>query len=83
MGLDIPVSIPDRDFSGFQLQASAQPASKAEFQSLIGILVDFSSVEGEILETDEAVSIPDRDFSGFQQFVVSIKKKRGGASFNP
>ncbi len=36
------VSIPDRDFSGFQHGIPKPPKGWDEFQSLIGILVDFS-----------------------------------------
>ncbi len=36
------VSIPDRDFSGFQQKVPLEQLPESLFQSLIGILVDFS-----------------------------------------
>ena len=37
-----------------------------QFQSLIGILVDFKQINNVVPSGAAAVSIPNRDFSGFQ-----------------
>ncbi len=66
----IAVSIPDRDFSWFQPKSFKYKVNdRVEFQSLIGILVDFNFYHWGN-NARNGVSIPDRDFSWFQHLVA-------------
>ncbi len=71
------VSIPDRDSCWLELITPAEFIRPKMFQSLIGIHVDWNSIDPRYQDYDQYVSIPDRDSCWLEPSVTF-----GGASFD-